>query len=268
MPRILAAEFSGTQLGRRFLDLGFYAMAVPAVVLVGLAKGGFAGAGSLALPVMALAISPVRAAAILLPILIVQDAISVIAYRRTWDWWNLSVLLPGAAIGIFVGYLLASHVSNSVVELTVGMISIVFAVRQLSIIPLGMETSGVRPSILAGCVFGAFSGFTSMIAHAGAPPFQIFVVPQKLPRDVFIGTSVVFFATVNLTKTIPYFALGQLSQTNLEVSITLIPVAIISTLVGVFAARRIPLQVFFRIIYCLMLLVGMKLSYDGVMGLA
>jgi uncharacterized membrane protein YfcA len=132
-----------------------------------------------------------------------------------------------------------------------------------------METSGgVRPSILAGCVFGAFSGFTSMIAHAGAPPFQIFVVPQKLPRDVFIGTSVVFFATVNLTKTIPYFALGQLSQTNLEVSITLIPVAIISTLVGVFAARRIPLQVFFRIIYCLMLLVGMKLSYDGVMGLA
>jgi uncharacterized membrane protein YfcA len=73
---------------------------------------------------------------------------------------------------------------------------------------------------------------------------------------------------VNLTKTIPYFALGQLSQTNLEVSITLIPVAIISTLVGVFAARRIPLQVFFRIIYCLMLLVGRKLSYDGVMGLA
>jgi uncharacterized membrane protein YfcA len=241
-------------------------MAVPAVVLVGLAKGGFAGAGSLALPLMALVISPVRAAAILLPVLIVQDAISVIAYRRTWDGWNLSVLLPGAAIGIFVGYLLARHVSNSAIELTVGMISISFAVRQLSIISL--EAPSVRPSILAGWFFGAFSGFTSMIAHAGAPPFQIFVVPQKLPRDVFIGTSVLFFAAVNLAKTVPYIALGQLSQNNLEISIMLMPVAVMSTLLGVYAARRIPLKAFFRTIYCLMLLVGMKLSYDGVMGLA
>jgi len=72
----------------------FYAAVIPAVILCGLGKGGFTGAGVLAMPLTALVMSPVRGASILLPILCIQDLVGVWAYRRTWDLWNLSVMLP------------------------------------------------------------------------------------------------------------------------------------------------------------------------------
>src|SRR5688572_21172971 len=81
-------------------DPFFYAAAVPAVILMGLAKGGFSGLGLLALPLMALVVSPVQSAAIMLPILIVQDVVTVWAYRRTWDRRNVLILVPSATFGI------------------------------------------------------------------------------------------------------------------------------------------------------------------------
>ena len=165
------------------MDLSFYVAAIPAVVLLGLSKGGFSGVGMLATPLVALVISPVEAAAILLPILVVQDMISVIAYRATWDRWNLLVLLAGALPGVFLAYLLAARVSESAVELTVGLISIVFAARRLVIDRRGQGGLIAKPNMLIGWLCGAASGFTSMIAHAGTPPFQIFVIPQRLPQN-------------------------------------------------------------------------------------
>jgi uncharacterized protein len=102
----------------------FYAAAVPAVILLGLSKGGFRGIGLLALPMMALVISPIRAAAILLPILIVQDSVAVWAYRRAWDARNLMILLPSAAVGVVLGYLLAEYVSDAGISLAMGLLSI------------------------------------------------------------------------------------------------------------------------------------------------
>ena len=90
----------------------FYALAIPAVVMLGLAKGGFAGVGALSLPLVAMAISPVRAAAILLPILIVQDVVGVWAFRRDWDRYVLGWMLPGAVLGIVLGYVFAARVSE------------------------------------------------------------------------------------------------------------------------------------------------------------
>src|SRR5918998_2198034 len=109
----------------------FYAVAIPAVILVGLSKGGVRGLGVLSLPLMALVISPVRAAAIMLPILIVQDSVAVWIYRRHWDARNLMILLPSAAVGVVLGYLLAEYVSDAGVALAVGLLSVGFAVRQL-----------------------------------------------------------------------------------------------------------------------------------------
>ncbi|HKH96646.1 MAG TPA: TSUP family transporter, partial [Beijerinckiaceae bacterium] len=102
----------------------FYIVAVPAVILLGLAKGGFAGIGMLSLPMMALVASPVRAAAILLPILVVQDAVSVWAYRGQWDRRNLAILIPGGVVGVVLGYLLAAWVSDAALSLAVGAMSI------------------------------------------------------------------------------------------------------------------------------------------------
>src|SRR5689334_21390340 len=109
----------------------FYAAAVPAVILQGLSKGGFSGLSVLSLPLMALVVSPVQAAAIMLPILIVQDVVSVWAYRYAWDKRNVALLVAGGVLGILTGYLLAAKVPDAAVKLSVGVISIAFSVRRI-----------------------------------------------------------------------------------------------------------------------------------------
>src|SRR5918998_762574 len=171
----------------------FYAVAIPAVTLLGLAKGGFSGLGLLSLPLMALVTSPVQAAAITLPILIVQDVVSVWAYWRVWDSRNILILIPAAVLGILTGYLLAARVSDAAVALAVGVICVVFALRRL-VLERGAAPPKPAPADLPrGILWGWITGFTSMIAHAGGPPFQIYVMPQRLPRDIFVGTGAVLF---------------------------------------------------------------------------
>jgi uncharacterized protein len=242
----------------------FYATAIPAVILLGLSKGGFAGLGVLGMPLMALTIPPVQAAAITLPILMVQDAFSVWVYRRSWDRTNLKILLPGAVAGIFLAYLLAARVPDRAVALVLGVISIVFALRRFLASRSAAAPVGVKPSRPAGWFWGAVAGFTSMIAHAGGPPFQIYLIPQHLPRDLFVGTGVVFFALVNLIKVPPYLALDQLTMDSLLTSAVLFPLAIASTFAGVWLVRRVSGERFYDVVHALLLLLGCKLVADGV----
>lgn len=245
----------------------FYALAVPAVILLGLAKGGFAGIGLLSTPMMALATSPVRAAAIVLPILVVQDVVSIWAYRGQWDRRSLAILVPGGLAGVVLGYVLAARVPEAAVALAIGAISIVFAARQL-LLERGAKRRSARPAEVApGLFWGAVSGFTSMIGHAGGPPFQIYVLPQRLQRDLFVGTGAIFFAAVNWAKIPAYGALGQLGRDNLMTAAALFPVAIASTFAGVALVRRVSVERFYTLIYILLIAVGLKLLWDGAHGL-
>lgn len=247
-------------------DSAFFAAMVPAVILMGLAKGGFSGLGLLSLPLMALVVSPVQAAAIMLPLLISQDVVTVWSYRREFDSRNLAMMLPGAGLGILVGYLLAAQVSDAAVGLAVGVISIGFALRRM--LGANQAAAPATPGAIAPATFwGALSGFTSMIAHAGGPPFQIYVMPQKLPPAVYVGTNAIFFAAINLIKVAPYVALGQFTAANLQASAALFPIAIVATLAGVWLVRRVPAERFYTIIYWLLLAVGAKLIFDGLRGL-
>ena len=241
----------------------FYAIAIPAVVILGVGKGGFAGIGMVALPLMAVVLPPLQAASIMLPILVIQDAFSAWAYRKTWDGRNLAILLPSAAVGILAAYLLAAKVSDAAIKLAIGLISIVFGMRQLFAHFGSRELAPSRPGLLTGVLCGAAAGFTSMIAHAGAPPFQIYTLPQRLPRDIFVGTSVLFFTALNWIKIWPFIGLGQLTVTNITAAATLLPVAIASTFLGVFLVRRSPGPVFFVIIYSLMVALGVTLAVGG-----
>jgi uncharacterized membrane protein YfcA len=244
-------------------DPSFYAAAVPAVILMGLAKGGFSGLGLMALPLMALTVSPVQAAAILLPILVVQDVVTVWAYRRSFDRAALSAMLPGALLGILAGYLLAARVSDAAVALAVGLISVSFAIRRLAVDRGPNRPAAVKGGKIAGAFWGLVSGFTSMVAHAGGPPFQIYMMPQRLPRDVFVGTGAVFFAALNAMKVPPYLALGQLGIENLATSAALFPLAIAATWAGVLLVRRFPAERLYTVIYGLLIVVGGKLMWDG-----
>jgi len=245
----------------------FYAAAVPAVVLMGLAKGGFSGLGLLSLPLMALVVSPVQSAAIMLPILIVQDVVTVWAYRHTWDRRNLMILVPSAILGILSGYLLAARVSDAAVTLAVGTISLAFAVRRLILERRKTPPAPAKADVPRGLFWGCVTGFTSMIAHAGGPPFQIYVMPQRLPRDVFVGTGAVFFALSNWIKVPPYMALGQFTGENLVTAAVLFPVAIASTWMGVLLVRRVSGDRFYTLVYGLLILVGAKLIIDGAQAL-
>ncbi|MFD3266569.1 sulfite exporter TauE/SafE family protein [Phenylobacterium ferrooxidans] len=250
-------------------DPWFYALAVPAVILLGLAKGGFSGIGVIAVPLMALAVSPVLAASITLPILIVQDVVSVWAFRKTWDRGILLLMLPSAAVGIFAGFALAAFVRPGAVELAVGVISVLFAVQRLWLERRGAPVRAAAPEGVPwrGVLAGVAAGVTSQISHAGGPPFQIYVLPKQLARDVFIGTSAIFFAVVNWIKVPAYLALGQVTAESLSTAAALLPLAIASTWAGVWLVRRVPGQAFYKVIYGLLVVVGAKLAWDGAVSL-
>ncbi|MDO8408570.1 MAG: sulfite exporter TauE/SafE family protein [Phenylobacterium sp.] len=241
----------------------FYALAIPAVILLGLAKGGFAGVGAIALPLMALAISPVKAAAILLPVLIVQDVVGVWAFRRSWDRSILALMIPSAAVGIILGYLLAAQVSATTILAVLGAISIVFAIHRLWLARGGRIQAPSNAPVALGALLGAASGFTSQIAHAGQPPFQMWVLPKGLPPAVLVGTTAIFFAVINWLKVPAYLALGQFTAENLATAAALTPVAIVSTLAGVWLVRRIKPERFYTAIYLLMIAVGAQLLWKA-----
>ncbi len=243
-------------------DPHFYLAAVPAVILLGLSKGGFSGISVLAVPLMTLVVSPVQAASITLPILIVQDVVSVWVFRRAWDGRSLVILIPSSLVGIVLGYLLAARVSPAAVELALGLVSLAFGGRQLWITWRGVIRQHKIPDI-AGIAWGATAGFTSQIAHAGGVPFQIYMLPKRLERDVLIGTSAIFFAAMNWMKVPAYAALGQFTRVNMTTSVALFPLAVLSTIVGAKLIRRVSPERFYVLIYVLLVLTGIKLTWDG-----
>ncbi len=244
-------------------DWHFYALAIPAIILLGLAKGGFAGMGALSLPLLALVIDPVRAAAITLPLLIAQDVVGVWAFRRSVDWRLIGWMLPGAMVGIALGYGFAASVSPKAVMAAVGVISILFGLYRLWMARRPRPREIARWPEWLGTLFGVASGFTSQIAHAGQPPFQLWVLPRDLPRERLVGTTAIFFAAVNWIKVPAYLALGQFTRANLLTSFLLLPVALAATVAGVALVRRIAPERFFTAIYVLMIVVGAALTWES-----
>lgn len=247
-------------------DPVFYLIAVPVVLLIGISKGGFAGSlGLLSVPLLSLMISPIQAAAIVLPILCVMDIFGLLAYRRTADWRNLGYLLPGAIIGILIGYLLFSYLSADFIKVLLGVICVVFTLNHYARrVPADHIA---QASVVRGSFWGSIAGFTSFVAHAGGPPLQFYMLPQKLDKTLYVGTSVWFFFAINYVKLIPYGLLGQFSLQNIGTSLILLPLAPLGIWLGVKAHRMVSEVLFYRIAYVLVLLTGGKLLWDGLSGM-
>jgi len=250
-------------------DPWFYAAAVPAVLLFGIAKGGFGGGpGAAAVPLMALVVSPVQAAAILLPILCLMDLVTLWAYRGHWQLGELKALLPASLIGIAIGTALFGFMSPDIVRLCVGLVAILFTghywlnrLRPVSAEPRHWPRAAAWPA-------GAVSGFTSFIAHAGGPPLNMYMLRRPLDRTRFVATTAVFFALVNYTKLIPYAWLGQFSVENLKTSAVLAVFAPAGVYLGVWLHRRVSDRVFFVFVYVFLLLVGLRLTSQALAGLS
>ncbi len=242
----------------------FYALAVPAVIALGLSKGGFAGAGQMATPLLALVMPPLEAAAIFLPIMIVQDWSAVWVYRRDWDGRILAIMIPGAFVGIALASWLAAYISNAAVRVFIGITSIVFVAYSVYTMLRHATKTAHDGSISAGVFWGVLSGFTSTLCQAGGPPYQVYVLSQKLPKMMFVGTTAVFFAVLNAAKVPPYLALGQFSLKGFGTSLALLPLALAANQLGFWLVRRTPQDVFYKITLAIMLVISIELTREGI----
>ncbi|OSQ35634.1 sulfite exporter TauE/SafE family protein [Thalassospira mesophila] len=244
-------------------DPFFYLVAVPAVLIAGVSKSGFGGGlGIISVPLMALAVSPQAAAAIMLPILCLMDLASVWAYRKNWDRRNMLILIPAALLGILAGSLSFNYLSEEAVKLLIAIIAIGFTMDRW----FRRKNSGGQPKParwLPGTFWGTISGFTSFVAHSGGPPVSVFLLPQRLDKTVYVGTTVMFFIVVNYVKLIPYTLLGQFNGANLETALVMAPVAIAGTWLGLWAHDKVDQALFYRVCYVLLFVTGLKLLFDG-----
>lgn len=241
-------------------DPVFYLVAVPAVILLGLSKGGFAGLGAASTPLVALYLPPFDAAALLLPVLICQDAISLYVYRRDWDPWNVKVILLGAAIGMALAWLLALYIPEALVRIIVGVIGVTFCIdawrRRRDIAP-------VRKSAASGVFWGSVAGFTSFMMQGGGPPYHVHVLPQRLPKLTLAGTTTVAFAVINSAKIGPYLTLVDYTPQVLATSAALLPLAVAANFTGIWLVRRVPTEIFYRLIYLLLLAISLAMLAQG-----
>lgn len=241
----------------------FWVLCTVAVLLTGVSKGGLGIAGGLSVPILALMISPVQAAAIMLPILIVMDWVGVWAYRRTWDRKNMAIILPAGILGVAIGWATFKFLNENAIRIILGLIAVCFVLHAI-FKPLAAPT---KPAVAKGWFWGALSGLTSFIAHSGGPPLSVYMLPQRLPKAMHVGTSVIYFTVINLVKVVPYFALGLFDTRNLSTSAVLAPLGAVGILLGIWVQKRMSTTWFFRVSYAVLALTGLKLLYDGVIRL-
>ena len=242
-------------------DPYFYAVAVPAVVMLGISKSGFgAGFGSLAVPLMALTVTVPQAAAILMPVLLLMDLLGLTAFRRDFDAAFARFLIACGLVGTVIGALLFKALDPKVVAGIVGAFTLLFLAQRLLFPP---RADSPPPPRWLGALLTITSGFTSFVAHAGGPPLSAYVIPMRLSPVRFTATMAVFFFAINLSKWIPYAWLGLLDLRNMATSLVLLPLAPVGVWLGVRLARSISPVLFYRLLYTGMFLTGCKLLWDG-----
>jgi len=253
------------------MDSTFYIVAVIAVMLVGFGKGGMGDAlGLMGVPILSFVMPAVQAAAILLPILVVMDVIALWSWRAHWNKPTLTILLPGAVVGIVIGWVTFAIVPDYVMRLLIGAVALSFTGRFFynryfagNTVQPARQNSSARATI-----WSTLSGYGSFIAHAGGAPFQVYALPLRLSPKDYTGTAVRFFAIINVLKLGPYYMLGALSVGNLKISAVLVPVALVATMAGAFCVKRMRPDVFYPFMYLMCALAGLKLSWDGLSELA
>ncbi len=249
-------------------DPWFYLAAIPAVLITAISKGGMGGGAAIvAVPMMSLVISPIQAAAIMLPILCIMDIVGVWGFRGTYDKGNLKVLLPAAALGIALGTMSFHYLSEHHLKLLIGSIALIFTINYWYKRFRKVEEKVQPASTVRGTIWGTLAGFTSFSVHAGGPPISIYLLPQKLNKTLFVGTTVIIFFAINFMKIIPYSVLGLFDATNLKTSLALAALAPIGVYLGMFLHKRINDLWFYTLCYGLLFITGCKLMYEGLEGL-
>lgn len=239
----------------------FWALALIASVSVGLGKGGLPAVAMLSVPALSLVINPITAAGLLLPVYILSDIFGVWAYRKDFDGKVLKIAMVGMVIGTGIGWATAELVPEWVVRLIIGVIGVSFALNLL--LRQGRDAPARPVRAAPGLFWTSISGFTSFVSHSGAPPWQVWVLPLRLSKMAFAGTTTIVFAFANALKLVPYYFLGQLGLENLKIALVLALPAIGAVFLGLKLVRIIPEALFFRFVNWALLAISAKLIWDG-----
>lgn len=246
----------------------FYPLAGLAVLIVALSKGGFAGGTAIVgVPILAMVTDPVAAAGILMPLLVFMDLIALRAYWRKWDTKNCLILVPASLAGLALGWASFRYLNADAIRLFLGVISLAYALNYWARRHHINNRPPLPRSTPKGTFWGAVAGFTTFISHAGAPPFAMYMLPQKLDRTTYQATSVLFFASVNILKVGPYAQLGLFSDANMMAALYLAPIVPVGMGLGIWLHKKVSEDFFVNIVYVGLTLIGAKLIWDGVVGL-
>tara|TARA_B100001996_G_scaffold382491_1_gene374456 strand:- start:268 stop:1026 length:759 start_codon:yes stop_codon:yes gene_type:complete len=243
-------------------DIIFWFVAILAAIFVGLGKGGLPVVAALAVPGLSLFMSPIAAAGLLLPVYIASDIFALIFYRKDYDYEVLKIGIIGMTIGVLIGWATAHIVIEWVVTVLIGLMGSTYAIRQILLEMLSVKK--IQPlSQKKGTFWCIIAGFTSFISHNGGPPWQIFVLSIGLSKSVYVGTSVIAFSYVNAIKILPYYFLDQMNINTLKIASLLILPASAAVYLGYRLVKIIPEKLFFNIVSWALLLISLKLIWDG-----
>ena len=239
----------------------FWVFAAMATFVAGASKGGVPGVGILAVPLLAQIIPAGAAAGFLLPLYVVSDMYGLRLYRKDYDLWNIQIMLFAGCIGLGIGWATAHYNNDDSVKLIVGLIGIWYS---LDLYFNQKKDAVAKPAdVPRGLFWGTIAGFTSFVAHAGGIPFQMYVLPQRLSKMKYAGTSTIVFAIINALKLPPYWMLGQINLTSLEKCVYLTPMALFGAWAGFKLTKIFPEGAFFKAVEIALFLVSLNLIYEA-----
>lgn len=248
--------------------------AIVAVLFIGISKAGFGGGlGLLTTPLAVLAFGSKDAIGIILPLLCAGDAFSLWNYRGKWDARNLKFLLPGVIVGIVIGVQLIGQFSARQLNVAIGCIAVGFVGFQIVKEKIFAAEGAFQPNHAVGVPLGLATGITSTFAHGAGPIVSMFLIPQRLPKEVFVATNVLIFTFVNWLK-MPFFCIDR-AQINLPVfakeslitkhtllmSLWFLPLIPVGVWIGIWLNRRFSERAFFKFVYAALFITGLELIF-------
>jgi uncharacterized protein len=244
-------------------DVLFWILAGLATFVVGASKGGVPGVGILSVPILSQVIAPSTAAGLLLPLYVISDFYGLWLYRKSYDLWNIQIIVGASLIGIGIGWATAQYNNDNLVKLIVGLIGIWYSIDIYVRSRSKAEVPARAADVPRGIFWGSIVGFTSFVAHAGGIPFQMYVLPQKFDKMTYAGTSTIAFTIINALKLPPYWMMGQMNIASVEKCVYLIPVALFGAWAGFRLTKILRQDVFFKAVEIALILVSLKLIYDA-----
>ena len=243
------------------INLLFFICAVPAIIIFGIAKSGLGGSIALiSIPLMTVVMPINQALAIILPILILSDFTAVYKFRKEFDLGTLKLLVPFAAVGIFVGSVTFSYFSEDMLKFIVGLMGFLFSAHYFLLKKNKFIPN--KKSFFKGSICSVIAGFTSFSVHAGGTPTSIYLLPLRMKKEIYIGTRVIFFTFVNLIKFPFYIGLSMITLESFKQSMMLFPLSVVGILIGYQILKYVEENLFYNIIYALILITSSRLVYS------